>query len=549
MPIETPYKRVLQLIKEAQMGKYALPSFQRQFVWDEDDILDLIDSLINDFPIGVMIFWKTHNKDIDPFSKPLIDTDHQPPEVLYVIDGQQRLTSLLLLFNNWKITRNGEEITCNPITYNPATGKFYKGGKKGYDVSELIRAFCLNDIETKNKLTKIIPPGYFKDIEEKLEKIVDYPVSMYIIETLREDEKTFQNMAEAFIRINKYGVRINNLELMLSFLAGSIGGELKNKIRDIYERLYDKFEIDLQPVIRFVFSNFGLKQTQISKVEQFKGNIEKINKYDKRMQAEILDKSERALELTIEFLKEQLGINNSRLLPSQTPLVTIATYFYHRDITSLSDLDNTERKNIENWFILVNFHGHYSSQTDTKLDDDLELIKDERDFSWDKLLRNMQRKRARVRITLEDVRRGLNSNVLRLQGRSYLFLLYTILVKKGADDWSGVLLKEKKLTDLAKHHIFPREYLEEHLTPEDQDTKEILMNNLANITFINKEVNSEIGDTSPDEYLKNYINSAKQHFIPEDSRLWVADQYKDFLEYRIQQIYLAGKEVFSDIFE
>jgi len=83
-------------------------------------------------------------------------------------------------------------------------------------------------------------------------------------------------MAEAFIRVNRYGVRIGNLELMLSFLAGAISGDLKEKVYKLYESLYDIFEIELQPVIRFAFSNFGLKQTQISKVNQFKANIERI---------------------------------------------------------------------------------------------------------------------------------------------------------------------------------------------------------------------------------------------------------------------------------
>jgi len=529
-----------------------LPSFQRQYVWDEDDIRDLIDSIINNYPIGTIILWKPSKcySEIDPFSKPLIDVKQKSREIFYIIDGQQRLTSLLLLFNGWKILRDGKEIKCKvPISYHPTTKKFYKSASRGIDLSKLVKAFCLQDLNTLTKLTQKIPKEQLEEMKEKIRRILDYTIPIYLMETYDENEDTFKSMAEAFIRINKYGVRIGNLELMLSFLAGAISGELKKKIRDLYEDLYNKFEIDLQPVIRFTFSNFGLKQTQISKVEQFKRNINRISEHNKEEIRKIFDKCDKAMDLTIEFLEKELGITNSRLLPSQTPLIPISAYFYHNDINSLDELDSTDIENIVNWFVLVSFNGYYSSQTDTKLDKDLEVIKESIYFPLDKLLENIQNRKAKVKITLNDVMKGLSLNVLRLQGRSHLFLLYTILVKRGADDWNGVLLSRRKLVELARHHIFPREYLEQNLNPEDQDTKEILINNLANITFIHKDINSEIEDKPPHEYLSDYIDSAKKHFIPTDSDLWKIEQYTTFLEYRIRQIYLAGKEIFEDIFE
>ena len=90
----------------------------------------------------------------------------------------------------------------------------------------------------------------------------------------------------------------------------------------------------------------------------------------------------------------------------------------------------------------------------------------------------MQNKKAKVKITLNDVKKRLSINVLRLQGRSHLFLL-----------------------------------LEQNLNPEDQDTKEILINNLANITFIHKDINSEIED-KPYEYLNDYIDNVLVYFSP-----------------------------------
>mgnify|MGYP000716385096 CR=1 FL=1 len=141
-------------------------------------------------------------------------------------------------------------------------------------------------------------------------------------------------------------------------------------------------------------------------------------------------------------------------------------------------------------------------------------------------------------------------NVLRREGRAYLFLLYLLLIKRNADNWNGRLLKHTSLSELARHHIFPKEYLERELSIDNPDDREVLINNLGNITFIHKDINSEIGgDKPPEYYISEYIDSAKKHFIPTDRNMWKLDQYQTFLEYRIREIYSVGKGVFGEIFE
>lgn len=551
--IDVKKESIQTLVDELNKGKYFLPSFQRQYVWDEDDIKDFIDSIVKNYPVGTIILWKPSTAsitEIDPFSKPLVDVGQgSRREVFYVIDGQQRLSSLLLLLNNWEIERGGEKISCKPISYNPSNKRFYKSIRRGVDLSKLIKAFYQYDDAAISELKRTTPEESYKEMEDMIKGMLNkYPIPICVMETDWEDEKTFRDMAEAFIRVNKYGIRIGNLELMLSFLAGAVGGDLKQRIRDLYEDLRGKFEIDLQPVIRFAFSNFGLKQTQISKVEQFKRNIETISKYDSDTTSQIFDKCHQAMNLTIELLKKELGLSNSRFLPSQTPLIPIAKYLDTKGVDSLDRLEDSDVKNIVNWFVLTSFNGYYSSQTDTKLDKDLEIMESAY-FPREKLINNMQDKKARIKITLEDIKRGLNLNVLRLQGRAHLFMLYILLVRSQVDDWNGMLLSQRNFTDLARHHIFPREFLEQNLELEEPDAKEVLINNLANITFIHKDINSEIEDHSPEEYMEDYIDSARRHFIPTDKTLWSIDQYTTFLEYRIIQIHTMGRNFFRDIFE
>jgi hypothetical protein len=59
-----------------------LPEFQRGYVWTESDRLDLIDSIQWELPIGTIVIWEPDGPNFGP---------------RYIIDGQQRLTSLLMI--------------------------------------------------------------------------------------------------------------------------------------------------------------------------------------------------------------------------------------------------------------------------------------------------------------------------------------------------------------------------------------------------------------------------------------------------------------------
>ena len=43
-------------------GEIKVPQFQRPFVWDEDDAIQLLDSIANNYPIGSLLLWKTKDK-------------------------------------------------------------------------------------------------------------------------------------------------------------------------------------------------------------------------------------------------------------------------------------------------------------------------------------------------------------------------------------------------------------------------------------------------------------------------------------------------------
>lgn len=53
-----PIQTLLTWITEREI---AIPEIQRPFVWDATKVRDLLDSLLNGFPIGYLIAWRNPN--------------------------------------------------------------------------------------------------------------------------------------------------------------------------------------------------------------------------------------------------------------------------------------------------------------------------------------------------------------------------------------------------------------------------------------------------------------------------------------------------------
>jgi len=442
--IDVRKKTVQELInEEIPSGKYWLPSFQRQYVWDADNIKELLDSIVQNYPIGATILWEPSSEvaaDIDPASAPIIDgIPSKTQERFFVIDGQQRITSLLLLFNDWSIKRAGETVTCDPIAYDVTHKKFikYRSGR-GIDCSKIVKAFCRHDVDTLSELKNSMKDDDFNEIRLIAQKILVYPIPQYIMDTTGEKETAdedsiFSRMAEAFIRINKEGMKIGNVELMLSFMAGTLSGELKKQVLNLY-REFENRDVTMQPIMRSVFSSLGLLQTQLAKPKQFRANIEKIKgippeEIDKRLKT-----SGRALRLTFEFLEKEFGIRNMRLVPSQTTLIPLSIYFGKNNFENISQMSDVDRKNLATWFLLVNLNGHYSTSVDTRLNRDIKIINDSETFPFSDMQALMKVKKY---IDFEYIQDGLEKNVMREANKAFIFILYVLLTKGGADDWGG----------------------------------------------------------------------------------------------------------------
>ena len=92
---------VRALIKEVSERRYAVPDIQRPFVWDMKRVKKLVDSIIENVPIGGIVIWAANassSATIRETSSVLPSYDPKNKLKLFVIDGQQRLSVLYRLF-------------------------------------------------------------------------------------------------------------------------------------------------------------------------------------------------------------------------------------------------------------------------------------------------------------------------------------------------------------------------------------------------------------------------------------------------------------------
>ena len=104
-------ERIYKLVERIDDGDIKIPKFQRGFIWTEDQILYILESIYHGYPIGSLLFWLTktpmrEERNLGDFELP--STPEQYPRN-YVLDGQQRLTSIYGVLK-WKKPETADKL-------------------------------------------------------------------------------------------------------------------------------------------------------------------------------------------------------------------------------------------------------------------------------------------------------------------------------------------------------------------------------------------------------------------------------------------------------
>lgn len=87
--------RPAELVRLGLEGKLRIPPFQRPFRWESTDVVNLFDSILRGYPVGNLLMWERPAVAAQVTLGPLVLDAPAVADALWVVDGQQRVASLV----------------------------------------------------------------------------------------------------------------------------------------------------------------------------------------------------------------------------------------------------------------------------------------------------------------------------------------------------------------------------------------------------------------------------------------------------------------------
>lgn len=493
--------KLLEITEKVSREEWVLPPFQREFVWNEEKkIIEFIESIFSEWPIGSIILWVPDPKDEDVIKKRKLQTSSVgKPQYLqeYIVDGQQRITTLLRILNNESFIFGRKE---RKMCYDFLSKRF-----TFMEENELPEnAILLGDIiklkhsEIKRKLSIERLNYDIDDLISEIKKIGDYDI------TIQKPKKaiSLKDAQELFIRLNMGGKQLPSVDLALAYIS-LLWDDSREEFKKFRESLQPTgFCFDLDFFVRCL-SAVSLNQSLTKKlIRSFKAETIK----------EDWEITRNGIRKTIDFLKTTLNLNSNLFLEAENTLVPVVLLYSKKELAVKNKMNL-----LAYWFVISYINQRFSGQSTTILNGDIKIIL-ESENPVDELIKNLLEDRAIFDITKKDIK-----------GSQFKFVLYCLSKALRARDFvSGFgidSLTASRLNRLDFHHIFANSILKK---TEFKDKKE----DIANKTFITNKSNKMLSDSNP-TYLSEYSKELlKAHFIPVNDKLWKLEKYEEFLEER-----------------
>jgi hypothetical protein len=95
---------IIGTLNQIKNGEVVLPAIQRDFVWSETQICNLLDSILRGYPVGIALMWETYEPlqyrnfvgDYRSGVRSVFKDSKSGERLRVVLDGQQRLQSLFV---------------------------------------------------------------------------------------------------------------------------------------------------------------------------------------------------------------------------------------------------------------------------------------------------------------------------------------------------------------------------------------------------------------------------------------------------------------------
>lgn len=549
--------KIHELVAKIERGDIRLPEMQRQYVWRQTRVRDLLDSLYRGYPSGTILTWETDEGVATRDFAVEQETDGKSFQLL--LDGQQRLTSLSAIIRGEPVHVRGRvrpiDILFNlehpdalevitEVNEDDDTDEDVSPDEDAAEASEdeLLRRFDRMAFVVSSKKLAALPhwvsvtevfsessdtpflkaagvtsmedPRYDKYTSrlKQLRGIRDYQYRVHILDR----DKSYEEVTEIFVRVNSLGAKLRSSDLALAQITATWRDLLK--VFQEFEETCKKQGFDLGLGIHL--KNLVAFATGQSRFRSVSGlSRERIEKG--------WEAAKQGMDFALNFLRSNAGIDSPALLSSPFIIISIANYGHAKDY----HLSPEEARLLRYWVLVANAKARYSrGSSETFLDQDLAAIR--RGAEIPGLLQLLRTQVGRLDVLPGDLE-NRNSR------SAYFKTMFLAFREQGATDWRDQLVISLKHSgaqhSLQFHHVFPQGVLKK------RDLSTAKINDICNLSFISGRTNRKISDKEPSLYLpyivgKQGTEALTKQSIPTDDALWRLDAYDDFLARRRQLV-------------
>jgi len=473
---------IRKMIDRITSGDIRIPAFQRGYVWKPDQVAFLLDSLYKGFPIGTIFLWKTDvrlksDKHLGQFELPEPKKDYP---INYVLDGQQRLTSLFSVFQTELTPSQKTETDWIDIYYDLKSDEniqescFFALTENEVDSERHFPVKVMFDSVGYRKATQDMANEQIEQIDKVQEKFKEV---LLPVQTLETDERS--KVAIVFERINNSGTELDTYQLLTAW-SWSEDFDLQEKFDDLHKEIepfgFDDLSVDKDLQLKCC-SAVILGQANPSSIMDLRGDDVRSN----------FNKIRNGIKSSIDFFRKELSVFSLNSMPYPSMLVPLTVFFATEQLSGHSYTSH-QKKMILKWFWQSNFIRRYSSSVDSKHKHDIaefSMLKNNPQYIIQDILNSVPR----------DFFSENQFSIGTVNTKIYILMLAQYKPKSfisGANVDLSKVLKRANRNEF--HHIFPKK----HLESLGRNKKDI--NQLANCCYLSSADNQKIKHKPPHQY-------------------------------------------------
>jgi len=516
---------VSYMLKKTREKKWVLPNFQREFVWTAEQIAELFDSIARGYPIGAIILLQYH--DDYPFEARGLGGEEGAGEQheFYIIDGQQRLTSLYKIINQYSNHAFAEErvnyleLKKKPNSLDaPQNYTFFLD----YDAKGLTEKYVYQQRQTKHGHKEIwmqrngfVPLEYVfgkeavldsylenNRIKSKKKRVLQFKKKILNYELTTKQCKAEWDMDEyrtVFQRLNSSGTNLSAFDECASILSKQ-KFKLHKKWKSVSNNPNFKAikELDVDPM--YILKTMYIINEIDDKAAISPPSLRNLRLYFKASELATTkltwDKAVKYVNAACQQLRDRYGVLDKRLIPYTPMIVTLGSTIYSfRQHKSWPKYAASFNNKIDWWYWSSVFAKQYDKSTDNKIASHVKKL-----LKWTHPTKGEKCQWGDHKINVADLRHDLGRLHISTDARYKGILCLPLMSSK--QDILG-----NTIENFEDHHYFTKNDLREL----GLDWPKI--NNIANRMAIDKSSNASIGKISPNKYEEHGIYVSKKQSV------------------------------------